>query len=54
MEFLYAYMPLSDLADYKPEFFSEKCTVELAVPSGNGVGKNIPEENFFILYFRSV
>jgi len=46
MEFLYAYMPLSDLADYKPEFFLKNVQMALLARQEMPWGKTIPEEEF--------
>ncbi len=54
MEFLYAYMPLSDLADYDGEFFLSN--VRIAIKTRNDMiwGKTIPESEFmhFVLPIR--
>ena len=54
MEFLYAYMPLSDLADYPPEFFLENVQQSLKSRKEMPWGKTIPEEEFlhFVLPLR--
>ena len=54
MEFLYAYMPLSDLADYKPEFFLKNTKFSLLTRDEMPWGKSIPEEEFlhFVLPLR--
>jgi len=54
MEFLYAYMPLSDLADYKPEFFLKNVQLSLRSRQEMAWGKTIPEEEFlhFVLPVR--
>jgi transglutaminase-like putative cysteine protease len=54
MEFLYAYMPLSDLADYKPEFFLKNVQISLLARKEMPWGKTIPEEEFlhFVLPLR--
>ncbi len=54
MEFLYAYMPLSDLADYKPEFFLKNVQLSLLAREEMPWGKTIPEEEFlhFVLPLR--
>ncbi len=46
MEFLYAYMPLSDLADYKPEFFLKNVQLSLQARREMPWGKTIPEEEY--------
>ncbi len=54
MEFLYAYMPLSDLSDYKPEFFLKNVRLSLQARHEMPWGKTIPEEEFlhFVLPLR--
>ena len=54
MEFLYAYMPLSDLADYQPEFFLKNTKFSLKSRTEMPWGKTIPEEEFlhFVLPLR--
>jgi len=54
MEFLYAYMPLSDLADYRPEFFLKNTQFSLKARQEMAWGKTIPEEEFlhFVLPLR--
>jgi hypothetical protein len=54
MEFLYAYMPLSDLADYKPEFFLKNVQMSLLARQEMPWGKTIPEKEFlhFVLPLR--
>ena len=54
MEFLYAYMPLSDLADYQPEFFLKNARFSLKTRTEMPWGKTIPEEEFlhFVLPLR--
>ncbi len=54
MEFLYAYMPLSDLADYQPEFFLKNIQFSLKAREEMPWGKTIPEEEFlhFVLPLR--
>ena len=47
LEFLYAYMPLSDLADYKPGFFLKNVRMSLLARLEMPWGKSIPEEEFF-------
>ncbi|MDO8928020.1 MAG: transglutaminase domain-containing protein, partial [Bacteroidota bacterium] len=53
-EFLYAYMPLSDLADYQPEFFLKNTQYSLRARAEMPWGKTIPEEDFlhFVLPLR--
>lgn len=52
MEFLYAYMPYSDLADYEPDFFLEQ--VNIAFRGREAFGWNVPEDIFrhFVLVYR--
>ncbi|MFN8254527.1 MAG: transglutaminase-like domain-containing protein [Bacteroidales bacterium] len=54
LDFLYAYMPLSDLADYSREFFLENVKMSLRARNEMSWGKNIPEEIFlhFVLPLR--
>ena len=54
MEFLYAYMPLSDLADYNGEFFLNQTRYALRARDTFAWGKTIPEEIFrhFVLTYR--
>lgn len=54
MEFLYAYMPLSDLADYTPDFFLKNVRMSLQAREEMPWGKTIPEEEFlhFVLPLR--
>ncbi len=54
MEFLYAYMPLSDLADCKPEFFLKNVRMSLLAREEMPWGKMIPEDKFlhFVLPVR--
>ncbi len=54
MEFLYAYMPLSDLADYKSDFFLKNVRFSLKAREEMLWGKTIPEEEFlhFVLPLR--
>ncbi|HET6560176.1 MAG TPA: transglutaminase-like domain-containing protein [Prolixibacteraceae bacterium] len=54
MEFIFAYMPLSDLADYKPAFFLKNVQLSLKARQEMPWGKNIPEEEFlhFVLPLR--
>lgn len=52
MEFLYAYMPYSDLADYEPAFFLDQ--VDVALKTRETFGWNVPEDIFrhFVLVYR--
>ena len=54
MEFLYAYMPLSDLADYGPEFFLQQVRYAFKAREEMVWGKDIPEDVFrhFVLVYR--
>ncbi len=54
MEFLYAYMPLSDLADYEPEFFLQQVRYAFKAREEMPWGKEIPEDVFrhFVLVYR--
>lgn len=54
MEFLYAYMPLSDLADYSSSFFLENVKRSLEARQETSWGKTIPEDVFlhFVLPLR--
>jgi transglutaminase-like putative cysteine protease len=46
LKFLYAFMPLSDLADYNGEFFLANTNMSLKAQSETKWGKDIPEEIF--------
>ena len=54
MEFLYAYMPLSDLADYSPEFYLQQVRCAFQAREEMPWGKDIPEDVFrhFVLVYR--
>ena len=54
MQFFYAYMPLSDMADYAPSFFFQNVKRTLEARSEMPWGKKIPEECFlhFVLPLR--
>ena len=54
MEFLYAYMPLSDLADYEPAFFLQQIYMAFTAREEMPWGKDIPEDVFrhFVLVYR--
>ena len=54
MEFLYAYMPLSDLADYTPEFFLQQVRYAFKAREEMPWGKEVPEDEFrhFVLVYR--
>ena len=46
LKFLFAYMPLSDLADYNGDFFLKNANIALKTRQESPWGKNIPEEIF--------
>jgi hypothetical protein len=46
LKFLYAYMPLSDLADYDGKFFLANVNISLRARDESPWGKEIPEEIF--------
>jgi hypothetical protein len=46
LKFLYAFMPLSDLADYDGNFFLENADISIKAISETKWGKDIPEEIF--------
>jgi len=54
LEFLYAYMPLSDLADYDGEFFLQQVRTALKARETFSWGASIPEDIFrhFVLVYR--
>jgi hypothetical protein len=54
MEFLYAFMPLSDLADYNGEFFLRNVRTAFKSRDNFSWGKQIPEDVFrhFVLPYR--
>jgi transglutaminase-like putative cysteine protease len=54
MEFLYAYMPLSDLADYEPAFYLQQVRYAFRAREEMPWGKDIPEDVFrhFVLVYR--
>ncbi len=54
MEFLYAYMPLSDMADYEPEFYLQQVRYAFKAREEMAWGKEIPEDVFrhFVLVYR--
>ena len=54
MEFLYAYMPLSDLADYEPQFYLQQVRYAFKAREEMPWGKDIPEDVFrhFVLVYR--
>ena len=43
MEFLYAYMPLSDLADYEPQFYLDPVRYAFKAREEMPWGKTVPE-----------
>ena len=54
MQFLYAYMPYSDLADYSPEFFLQQVCYAFKAREEMPWGKEVPEDVFrhFVLVYR--
>lgn len=54
LEYLYAYMPLSDLADYNGDFFLQQVKVALKARAEMAWGRAIPEDIFlhFVLPLR--
>ncbi len=46
LKFLYAYMPLSDLADYSGDFFLSNVDISLRARTETSWGKDIPEDVF--------
>ncbi|MCR5444069.1 MAG: transglutaminase-like domain-containing protein, partial [Bacteroidales bacterium] len=54
MEFLYAYMPLSDLADYEPSFYLQQVRYAFKAREEMAWGKDVPEDVFrhFVLVYR--
>jgi len=46
LKFLYAYMPLSDLADYNGDFFLSNVNISLKARNETSWGKEIPEDVF--------
>jgi len=54
LKFLFAYMPLSDLADYNGDFFLANANIALKTRKESPWGKSIPEEIFlhYVLPFR--
>lgn len=54
LKFLYAYMPLNDLADYNGDFFLANVDISLRSLSETTWGKNIPEDIFlhYVLPYR--
>lgn len=54
LKFFYAYMPLSDIADYSPEFYLDNIRQSFKVQEEMPWGKDIPEDVFrhFVLPIR--
>lgn len=54
LEFLYAYMPLSDLADYDLDFFRRQVATAFEARDSMSWGKSVPEDIFrhFVLVYR--
>ena len=54
LEFLYAYMPLNDLADYSGDFFLRQVRIALEARNTFSWGKRIPEDIFrhYVLPYR--
>ena len=54
LEFLYAYMPMSDLADYDFEFFEDQVKVAMEARETFSWGKTIPDDIFrhFVVVYR--
>ena len=54
MEFLYAYMPYSDLADYDPAFFLQQVRYAFMAREAMPWGSSVPEDVFrhFVLVYR--
>lgn len=54
MEFLYAYMPYSDLADYEPAFFLDQVDCAFRARGEFAWGESVPEDIFrhFVLVYR--
>lgn len=54
MEFLYAYMPLSDMADYEPAFYLDQVRYAFKAREEMPWGKTVPEDVFrhFVLVYR--
>jgi len=54
MQFLYAYMPYSDIADYSPEFFMNQVDYAFRAREEFPWGKSVPEDVFrhFVLVYR--
>jgi len=56
LKFLFAYMPLNDLADYDGDFFLANANIALKTRNESPWGKSIPEDIFlhYVLPFRVV
>ncbi len=54
LEFLYAYMPYSDLADYDQQFYLDQVRTAFAARDTFSWGKSVPEDVFrhFVLVYR--
>lgn len=54
MQFLYAYMPYSDIANYEPEFFQRQVEMAFRARKEFPWGKQVPEDIFrhFVLVYR--
>lgn len=54
LQFIYAYMPLSDIADHSGEFFLNNIRLSFQIRETSSWGKNIPEDIFrhFVLPIR--
>lgn len=54
LEFLYAYMPYSDMADYDQQFYLDQIRTAFAARNTFSWGKSIPEDVFrhFVLVYR--
>ena len=54
LEFLYAYMPLSDLADYNGDYFLKQVRYSFLAKNSFTWGKTVPEDIFrhFVLVYR--
>ena len=54
MQFLYAYMPYSDLADYSPDFYLNQVRYAFTAREQMPWGKSVPEDIFrhFVLVYR--
>ena len=54
LQFLYAYMTLSDIADHSGEYFLDNIRLSFKIREASSWGKNIPEDSFrhFVLPIR--